>query len=178
MDEKKLIEQSLSGNKTAFNELFRKYSDQIKRSLIHLSNNEFDSNDLLQETFIKAFINLKRYDSKYPFGVWLMAIARNTFLDYARKNKLKNKILTIDSQKVSEMEIEDNDNVTLLNERNETLDKRIISLDEKYKVVMELRYNKGLSYKDIAEELNMPISTVKTRIARGKSKVMKDMKED
>ncbi|MEG1553721.1 MAG: RNA polymerase sigma factor [Rikenellaceae bacterium] len=171
MKEDLLIKESITGDKRSFELLFNMYSKQIKNTLIRLSGNEFDSNDLLQETFMKAYTNLDKYDFKYPFGVWLNAIAKNTFLDYMRKNSVKNRILIVDSDRVSEMEVEDVDDNTVANERSDMLMSKIADMEDKYKVVMELRYKAGLDYKDIAKELDMSIDTVKTRLRRGKEKL-------
>lgn len=171
MNENLLINEAVLGDRRSFEVLFNLYSKQIKRTLVHLSGNEFDSNDLLQETFMKAYTNLDKYDPKYPFEVWLNTIARNTFLDYIRKNNVKNRILVVDSERVSELEVEDTDDNVVLNERSDILMDKIATLEEKYRVVMELRYKAGLDYKDIAKELNMSIDTVKTRLRRGKEKL-------
>lgn len=171
MNEDLLIKEAVMGDRRSFEVLFNLYSKQIKRSLVHLSGNEFDSNDLLQETFMKAYTNLDKYDPKYPFVVWLHTIARNTFLDYIRKNNVKNRILVVDSERVSELEVEDTDDNVVLNERSDMLMDKIAALEEKYRVVMDLRYRAGLDYKDIAKELDMSIDTVKTRLRRGKEKL-------
>lgn len=171
MNEDLLIKEAVLGDRRSFEVLFNLYSKQIKRTLVRLSGNEFDSNDLLQETFMKAYTNLNKYDPKYPFEVWLNTIARNTFLDYIRKNNVKNRILVVDSERVSELEVEDTDDSVVLNERSDILMDKIAALEEKYRVVMELRYRAGLDYKDIAKELSMSIDTVKTRLRRGKEKL-------
>lgn len=171
MNDDLLIKEAVLGDKRSFEVLFNLYSRQIKRTLVRLSGNEFDSNDLLQETFLKAYTNLDKYDFKYPFDVWLHTIARNTFLDYIRKNNVKNRILLVDSERVSELEVEDMDDNVILNERSDILMDKIAALEEIYRVVMDLRYRAGLDYKGIAKELNMSIDTVKTRIRRGKEKL-------
>lgn len=172
MDEEKiLIEKSVKGDQSAYELLFNMYSKQIKAFLVKLSNNEFDANDMFQDTFLKAYVHIDKYDPKYPFVVWLKTIARNTFLDYKRRNALKNKVLVIDSDQVTGMQVEDISEDEQDIERSSELIMKIDSLDDKYREVMELRYYKGLDYKEIAEELGVPMSSVKTRLFRAKNKL-------
>lgn len=172
MDEEKiLIERSVNGDKRAYENLFDMYSKQIKAFLVRLTNNEFDANDMFQDTFLKAYVHIDKYDPKYPFIVWLKTIARNTFLDYKRKDTLKNKVLVIDSDQVTGMQVEDIPEDEQFLERSNELIMKIDQLEDKYREVMELRYYKELDYKEIAEELGVPMSTVKTRLFRAKNKL-------
>ena len=171
MDEHDLIRKSLIGDEKAFDELLNFHEQNVKTFLIQLSNNEFDSNDMLQETFIKAFINLDKYDPAYPFIVWLKAIARNTFLDNVRKKNAKNKVVLLDSDHIVEMQVADNEENEVLTEKNDTLAARIEEMEDIYKEIIELRYYKGLDYKEIAEQLDVPVSTVKTRLFRARQKL-------
>lgn len=166
-----LIERSLAGDKEAFAQLFNKNSKSIKRLLVSLSNNEFDSNDLLQETFIKAFLNLRKYNKEYPFHVWLSSIARNTFLDYVRRRAAKSSMTLLDYDAVHDILDETVEQQMMKDELREQIALEIDNLPHQYRKILELRYYVGYEYNEIAKELGIPEGTVKTNLYRAKAKL-------
>ena len=77
-DDRALVELVLQGDNIAFEYLFERYKEAIHRLFIQRTNNPLDADDLLQETFIKVYINIHRYNPAYTFGQWVYTIARNT----------------------------------------------------------------------------------------------------
>lgn len=167
-EERLLIKASINGDKDAFEKLFIRYEGMIKQQLINYTFNEFDSNDLLQETFIKTFLNLKKYNDKYSFAQWVRAIAKNTFIDYARRKGVKSTTLLMDNIIDISYNNETPENLIILRERSEDMEREIESLSVNYRKIIELRYYMGYSYEEIAQELSLPIGTVKTRLFRAK----------
>lgn len=176
MEINSLIERSLKGDKDAFAQLFNKNSQSIKKLLVSLSNNEFDSNDLLQETFIKAFLNLNLYKTEYPFKVWLASIAKNTFLDYVRRRTVKSNMLLLDFEAIHEILDEGAEQKIINEEIKEQIACYIENLPPNYRKILELRYYIGKDYNEIATELNIPEGTVKTHLHRAKLELKKNMK--
>lgn len=86
-DDQRLITLVLGGDDVAFEYLFNRYREPILRLLIQRIGNAHDADDLLQETFIKVYINIHRYSPEYTFGQWVYTIARNTFIDFLRKRQ-------------------------------------------------------------------------------------------
>ena len=86
-DDRQLARLVLGGDTAAFEYLFDRYRDAIHRLFLQRTGNAEDADDLLQETFIKVYMNLHRYSPEYTFGQWLYTIARNTFIDYVRKRQ-------------------------------------------------------------------------------------------
>ncbi|MEG0499350.1 MAG: RNA polymerase sigma factor, partial [Alistipes sp.] len=84
-DDQRLVELVMQGDDVAFEYLFNRYRDAIRRLFVQRLSGEDDADDLLQETFIKVYINLHRYSTKYTFGQWVYTIARNTFIDFVRR---------------------------------------------------------------------------------------------
>ena len=84
-DDRQLARLVLGGDTAAFEYLFDRYRDAIHRLFLQRTGNTEDADDLLQETFIKVYMNLHRYSPEYTFGQWLYTVARNTFIDYVRK---------------------------------------------------------------------------------------------
>lgn len=169
--ELQLIEKALEGDSTKFEILFNSNKDAVKFFLMKLSGNEFDSNDLLQESFIKAYLNLNKYNSNYTFLQWLFTIARNTFIDHVRRKAVKESLLLFDSQLIVDMVGDNPEELLATLERQRTLESNIGELDENSKSIIELRYYKGLSYEEISAELDIPLGTVKTRLHRAKERL-------
>ena len=87
-EDRRLVELVLEGDDRAFEYLFNRYRDAIHRLFVQRLGGVNDADDLLQETFIKVYINLHRYSTVYTFGQWVYTIARNTFIDFVRRRLL------------------------------------------------------------------------------------------
>ena len=86
--DQQLIEFALKGDSIAFEHLFNRYRDSIYQLYIQRTGgNVDDSNDLLQETFVKVFLKLDSYNPEHTFGKWVYTIARNTFIDFTRRRR-------------------------------------------------------------------------------------------
>lgn len=169
-NEKILITESLKGDRVAFDRLIAIYREPVQRVFIKYKCNEFDSNDLIQETFIKAYLNLSSYNPKYSFLSWVTTIARNTFIDFTRRGGVRNNIIESSAEMIyREMDAaESPEEAVISKERHRYVDGEIMALPEKYRKIIELRYFMGMSYEEISEELSLPIGTVKTHIHRAK----------
>ncbi len=168
--DQELIELSLEGDRASFAQLFRHYHQSVMAVFIRYRCNEFDAHDLMQETFIKAFINLKSYNCSYKFSSWITTIARNTFIDYTRRGGVRGNIVDMDSSvQYGDMAMSESpEEAIIAKERRNFVEAEIEALPGKYRKIIELRYFMGLSYEEIASELSMPIGTVKTHLYRAK----------
>jgi RNA polymerase sigma-70 factor (ECF subfamily) len=146
--------------------------------------NKEDVDDLTQEAFIKAFNSLDKFDRQFAFSTWLYKIASNNCIDYLRKKKLNT--ISIDKEFDSDdedlrFEIPDHetkpDRAIIEDERRQLLDKAIASLPEKYRAVIILRHKEEKEYEEIAEELGLPLGTVKAHIFRGRELLYKYLKD-
>lgn len=122
--------------------------------------------DLVQETFHKAFINLSMYKPEYQFSTWLFAIAKNLIIDYSRKRSVP-----IVESHIAEIKNSPEDKLISYQEAKSLIDK-INSLEEPYRRVAQLRFIYEYAYIEIAQELGLTINTVKTRIKRAKEKLV------
>lgn len=173
MDTSCLIERSLNGDKDAFAQLFDMNKMSIKGLLISLSNNEFDSNDMLQDTFIKAYLKLGTYKKSLSFNTWLSSIAKNTFLDYVRKRTVKSNILLVEDTAVHDILEEGVEQVLIKKEMLEEIASYIECMPTKYRKILELRFYIGKDYREISIELGIPEGTVKTHLHRAKEELKK-----
>jgi RNA polymerase sigma-70 factor (ECF subfamily) len=167
-DDKRLVELVLSGDKHAFEHLFNRYRDAIGRLLQQrlgtTSASPEDAEDLLQETFIKVYINLHRYSSDYTFGQWLYTIARNTFIDFVRR---RSEDMPIDDRFLAPASTAPNPEESVINlQQRHQIEHYLGRLTPRYRRLFELRFYDEYSYEEIAEKLALPLGTVKTGIHR------------
>lgn len=170
-----LITLSIDGDSVAFENLFNRYRDAIYQLYQQrLGGNNIDINDLLQETFVKVFLNLDKYDQRFTFGQWIYAIAKNTFIDYMRKRRDDVSIDTAGkhggelSPVANEATPEEH---FILSQQRLQLESYLTRMTPQYKLLIDLRFFKDMSYDQIAEELHLPIGTVKTQIHRAREQL-------
>ncbi|MDR2382427.1 MAG: sigma-70 family RNA polymerase sigma factor [Prevotellaceae bacterium] len=171
-----LVYRALKNDQKAYSRLLSRYRYNIFYYILRMVGNKTYANDLTQETFDKAFQNLDKYNEQYAFSTWLYKIAENCTIDFARKRKLNSLHINYNSDEESSI----NENIlysgTLNPEENmiqqqeeARLMKHIESMKPKYRKLIELRYLKEYAYREIAEELNLPLGTVKSQLLRAKN---------
>ncbi|MDR2027407.1 MAG: sigma-70 family RNA polymerase sigma factor, partial [Prevotellaceae bacterium] len=168
-----LVRRALNKDQKAYSRLLSRYRDNIFYYILKMVNDKIHAEDLTLEAFDKAFQNLDKYDEQYAFSTWLYKIAKNCVIDFVRKRKLKS--LHINYGPDEESSINENTlysgtpnpEENMIRQQEELrLMKYIESLKPKYRELIELRYIKEYAYEEIAEELNIPVGTVKTRLFR------------
>jgi len=158
-----------SGSFEFFDVLIKRYEAKIGRyARKFLSDNE-DISDVLQNIFIKVYRNIQSFDVKRKFSSWLYRIAHNELVNDLKKKKKKTLPL-FDLDVFLPQHLRDNN----LNERlelkdiQETVDKCLDKLEIKYREPLILYYFEGMNYKEIADVMQIPVSTVGVRIKRAK----------
>lgn len=169
-----LVDMVLSGNPVAFEHLFDRYANSLHQLYLQRTNgNNDDTDDLIQEIFIKAFINLRHYDKQYSFGQWIYTIARNTFIDYIRKRRDDLSIDNTRGQYVSQpaASTPNPEENIISKQQQRQIEEYLAQMSPKYRKLVELRFFKDLSYEEIAEKLGLPLGTVKTQIHRARAQL-------
>jgi RNA polymerase sigma-70 factor (ECF subfamily) len=180
-----LIQKALGGNQQAYREIVNRFHDKIFGLILRMVKNRAEAEDLTQETFIKAFNSLDTFNSEYAFSTWLYKIAVNNCIDHFRKKRLKtfpidNPINVRDNEIQREFPDRDEpqpDRRIISKERNLLIEQAIDHLPEKYRKAILLRHRQDKSYEEIAEELDLPLGTVKVRIFRAREMLKKALKE-
>jgi RNA polymerase sigma-70 factor (ECF subfamily) len=182
-EDSRLIQQALSGDESAYKRLMKKYHDAVFNFILRIVHDREQVEDLTQEAFIKAFGSLAKFNEEYAFSTWLYKIATNNSIDYIRKRKLQaysidKPIDARDSEYSFELPDEDYeaDGELISNQRATMLKSAIDKLPEKYRMVIELRHIQEKSYEEIADELELPIGTVKAHIFRARELLYKQLK--
>lgn len=178
-----LIRRCRTGDPRAFRDLVRRYERPVYSVLMRVVRRPEDAEDLAQETFVRVYRALDRYDPSRPFTAWLFTIASRLAIDHLRRKRLPTVSLTLESDEGDErtMEVMDPglqpDEVTSRGQEEERAQGLIDSLPEHYRVVVMLRHQQDLSYEEIAEVLQLPLGTVKARIHRARA-LLKQRIED
>ena len=168
-DDRRLVELVLAGDGTAFEYLFDRYRDAIRRLLVQRLGNASDVDDLLQETFIKVYINLHRSSPAYTFGQWVYTIARNTFIDFVRRRPDD---LPIDERFTAPASLAPTPEESVINRQQRSqIEGYLERLAPHYRQLIVLRFFEELSYEEIAEQLAAPLGTVKTQIHRAREQM-------
>ncbi len=183
IEDKQLIANAIAGNQEAFKRLMKKYHNAIAHLIMRMVGSQGDVEDLTQEAFIKAFNSLQSFNDEFAFSTWLYKIATNNCIDYLRKRKLKTfsidrPISRDDSQQ--QYEIPDDthvpDNDILRDQQTTAIQRAIDSLPEKYRLVIVMRHQEERSYEEIAQELDLPLGTVKAHIFRAREMLYKQLR--
>jgi RNA polymerase sigma-70 factor (ECF subfamily) len=164
------------GDQSAYAELLNKYRDSLYFMMLKMTSNATDADDLTIEAFGKAFKNIHNYTPDFAFSTWLFKIAANNAIDFLRKN---NRILFADNFFDEDGESQDaHSNIlyTGLDPEEKFIEKQKIQLMHEvvaklkphYRKMIELRYFKEWSYEEIADELNLPLGTVKAQLFRAR----------
>lgn len=175
-EEAGLIRRCLAGDEKAYRELVERYQAQVYSVALRMVRRSEDAEDLTQETFVRMFRALSRYDPTRPFGAWLFTIASRLCIDHIRRRKVSPISLTQrerESDEEYEIEVEDPglkpDEVAAHAEEGRRAEALIDSLPPHYRIVVILRHVQDLSYEEIAEALHLPLGTVKARIHRARA---------
>lgn len=175
--DQQLVSLSLdNGDATAFEHLFNRYLNAIYQFYLSRTGNAADSDDLVQETFIKVYLNLHRYNCEYTFGQWIYTIARNTFVDHTRRRR--EDMISIDQNSEGAADISLQGGLTpeesyIRDQNRKELDQVMNRMSQRYRRLIEMRFFKEYSYEEIAVKLNIPLGTVKTQIHRAREQFCK-----
>jgi RNA polymerase sigma-70 factor (ECF subfamily) len=184
LEDDKLVKKAIGGNEGAYKRLVDKYERALFFHILKMVKDREQVEDLVQETFVKAFDNLNTYNTNYAFSTWLYRIATNHTIDYLRKKKLKT--LSIDDPVKTkdgdmEMQLPDEsagtDRDIIRKQRQKIVQQAIKDLPEKYRKVIELRHMEEKSYQEISDVLDKPLGTVKAHIFRARELLYKELKD-
>ena len=164
------------GDQRAYADLMRMYKEPIYLLLLKMTNNPTEADDLTKEAFVKAFASLHLYTPTHAFSTWLFSIATNNCVDFIRKKRLQtiylDDIRTKSEGEVYEYSIPsegDNPEENIIHEQRVQILREVVrQLKPRYRKLVEMRYFEEMSYEEIAEELDMPLGTVKVQLFRAR----------
>ncbi len=178
-----LVMMALDGDQKAYAELLGRYRDAIYFMLLKMVNNKTDAEDLTIEAFGKAFKSIGQYTPAFAFSTWLFKIATNNCIDYLRRKSKS-------GQKLEDSTVDEDGYDTPL--PSDTLDPEermihdqkvslmhtvVAKLKPRYRQLVEMRYFEERSYEEIAEEMKLPIGTVKAQLFRARELLFNILKQ-
>lgn len=164
-----LVDASLEGDHKAFEALTTRYREAIFRLMVTRTGSEHDADDLIQETLIKVFLNLRSYNKRYTFGQWIYTIARNTLIDSQRRRhgdcSLEDRFSISDAKNPSP------EQCVINSQDRKLIEHSIERLSSTQSQLFRMRFLDEYTYEEIAEKLKMPLGSVKTNIHRARAKM-------
>ncbi len=177
-----LVRLALEQNQAAFIVLYTRYNAGVKSHISRYVSQKEDVEDICLESFQKAFSQIGSYNPEYKFSTWLYRIARNTAFDHLSKHDTEkyNMPTTSINEDIAELKelpaTMHNPEEDIINQQE--YDKwltNIEKLKDDYRTVAKMNLIDNFGYKEIADALDMPINTVKTKIRRAKAQLLKMM---
>lgn len=182
LSDKELVDLALQQNQAAFIVLYTRYNAGVKNHISKYIAQAEDKEDVALESFQKAFSQISTYNPEFKFSTWLYRIARNTALDHiSKRDREKNNLPTTS---ISDTLAEINDMAAAMHNPEDDIIKQqeydkwmanIEKLKDDYRIVARMNLIDHFGYKEIAEQLDLPINTVKTKIRRAKAQLLKMM---
>ena len=177
LEDFRLIDMAVGGDDKAYAKLLQRYKRPVYHVILKMVRNVDDAEDLMMESFSKAFRSQHRFKKDFKFSTWLFRIATNNTIDFIRKKKLntlsiENTFTDDDGGSVS-IDIQDKGNLDPQEEairlqKEELMQVFVNMLPPKYQKLVRLRYFHELSYEEIAAELEAPLGTVKAQLHRAR----------
>ena len=168
----KYIQKAKQGDQVAFTFLLDFYWNEVYGYMLKRTENETDTDDIVIETFAKAFDKISTYNPEFGFNTWLITIAKNVHIDMLRKKKSTLFLeITDEEDGIANQVLDDTPTVedTIITEQNlSKLLQQIKQLKPAYQEVIQLRYFQEMSYQEMAEQLNEPLNNIKIKLLRAK----------
>ncbi|MBL8030331.1 MAG: RNA polymerase sigma factor [Candidatus Doudnabacteria bacterium] len=167
--DEKIAEDVQAGKTQAFGELVTRYEKKLSRYAKKFLFDHLESEDLVQEIFLKAFLNIQSFDTKRSFNSWVYRIAHNLFInEIKKKGKEPLPFFDPDTLFPHPTEPKKADDAIKEEELQKMMNACLSKLSPKYREVMILFYAEELSYEQISDILRIPASTVGVRLSRAK----------
>ena len=170
MDELELINNAKNGNKSALNTLLKDNLNILKGYVIKMVGDPHLAQDIIQDTMLKAVLNINSFQPKAKFSTWLVKIATNVYRDYLRKNKSFEALDEALTQKGSGVE-----DIVISNFEYKEIMKIILKLPYEKRAVFILKHYYGYRYEEIAEIVDCPLGTVRSRLHNAVKYIIKEI---
>ncbi len=174
MDEAAWIQQATEGNRAAFGRLVQLYQTPVYNLAYRMTGDRMEAEDAAQETFLRAFQNLGRYDPQRPFRHWLLSITAHHCVDRLRRRR---PTVSLD-EVVLTARCHDPEMAVVRRETQERVQRLLLELPPTDRAAVILLYWYDCSYEEIAQALSMTVSAVKSRLHRARRALAAVMAEE
>lgn len=178
-DDGQLIDEALAGETAAFGQLVLKYQDRLYNTLVNLVGCRDEAEDVAQDAFVQAFVKLSSFRRSSAFYTWLYRIAFNTAISRRRRRRVEMSV-EHGRETTGEEPLDHGDapeDRLLRQERAGQVQQALTALSDEYRAVLVLREMEGCCYETIADILDLPIGTVRSRLHRARLQLREELKE-
>jgi RNA polymerase sigma-70 factor (ECF subfamily) len=175
--EKEIIREIKDGNYILFEEIVTAYQNRLMLFLYRMVKDEDDAGDLCQDTFFKAYKSIKSFKGRSTFSTWLFQIGYHLSLNFIKKRKRQVEM----DEKIFHSNPQPSGNHTRnmeTEELNALVDKLMLDIPQKYRVVLHLFFKEEKTYEEIGSIMKIPLNSVKSLIYRGKGLIRQRLTED
>lgn len=180
-----LIHRAAKGDEAAFEQLLTQHEKSVYNLCLRMTGNPEDAMDVSQEVFLRVWKNLGSYQFDAAFSTWLFRIASNACIDFLRAKKRRNDVsLTMQDEndgEDKELAVPDEtplpEEQLLAKEQQRAVMKAMSELPPDFREILQLRVVEGLPYEEIAEILDIKVGTVKSRLARARDQLRKNLED-
>jgi RNA polymerase sigma factor (sigma-70 family) len=165
-----LVKQCLQGQAKAYSQLYQRYCKAMYSTCYRIVNHVAEAEDVLQDSFMDAFNNLKTFSYESTFGGWLKTIVINKSINHLKKKKLD--LLDIEDTNLANVEDAKEINEEEIVFKVDEIKKAIQQLPDGYRTVLSLYLLEGYDHEEIAEIMHVATSTTRTQYIRGKQKLL------
>ncbi|MCE5347800.1 MAG: sigma-70 family RNA polymerase sigma factor [Bacteroidales bacterium] len=177
ISEDELIKASLDGDRKAFGEIIRRYQKMIARTVKGMLGDSAYAEDIGQEVFIKLYYSLSEFRGEAKLSTYIQRIAINlTLNELKRKKRFFSMFAQKENNEMYELEIADYD-YEERKEASEIVNKALMALDPKFRIIVIMRMLEGYSTKETAEILDLPLGTVLSRLSRAQEQLKNILKK-
>ena len=174
-----LIDACLCGDSASFGQLVCKYQDRLFNTLCHVCKSREEAEDVTQEAFVQAFVKLATFKRNSAFYTWLYRIAFNTAISRGRRKRPE---VSVDATRdaIGDEPMDSNEDAgerVLREERAVQIRQALTEFSEEHRAILVLREMEGLCYDEIADVLDLPVGTVRSRLHRARSQMRDQLKE-
>jgi len=182
-DDHRLIAECLQGRTAAFGELVRRYQDRLYNTVYRLVDNSEDAQDVIQDAFLNAYQSLNSFKGDSQFFTWLYRIAVNTAISFKRKRRVvlairSNRPGSGDSEPLDSSEFSRPEHALEKAEQERRIQGALQRLSAEHRTVLILKDMEGQKYETMAEVLQVPIGTVRSRLHRARLELRELLQQD
>jgi len=172
-----LVQAALAGDRDAFGELVERYQDRLFNTVLRLLGSRDDASDVVQEAFVQAFVKLESFRGEAQFYTWLYRITMNRALSYRRDGRRRSRqrgpVVSIEAVKdmAGDEPVDRNpgpEAQLIDREQVEAVQSALLKLSDEHRQILVLREMEGCCYETIADILQLPVGTVRSRLFRAR----------
>ncbi|MHB0957954.1 MAG: RNA polymerase sigma factor [Pirellulaceae bacterium] len=178
-DDAQLIDKTLAGNRAAFGELVHKYQGRLFNTILHVVGSREEAEDVAQEAFVQAFVKLDSFRGRSAFYTWLYRIAFNLAVSHRRRRRTEIS-MDLHRERTGEEPEEAGQGpseLVLRQEQVRQVRRAIDALNAEHRAILVLREMEGCGYETIADILDLPVGTVRSRLHRARLQLREQLKE-